>query len=183
VSIRRSVVASAVPALLVVAALVAVPAVVSAQRVPVARIGSRVRVIVSTIGHERITGRIDSFPGDSVRLDTSGVRRRLGLDTGPVLVDEYRYVTIPRSEITNLEISGGRTAGRSTLVGLLGGAVGGGLFFGLAGRSNVDPTAGSFSHEFGKGAIVGGIIGGVIGYAWGGERWLPARWAVNGAGR
>jgi hypothetical protein len=164
-------------------ALAALPGLASAQRAPVARVGSRVRVIVSTIGHERITGRIDAFPGDSVRLDTSGVRRRLGLDTGPVLVDEYRYVTIPRSEITRLEVSGGRTARRSTLVGAAGGALGGGLFFGLAGRSNVDPTAGSFSHEFGKGAIVGALIGGVIGYAWGGERWLPARWAVNGAGR
>lgn len=178
-STRRPAEPRAWRALLACAVLAALPSLASAQRVPVARIGSRVRVVVSTIGHERITGRIDAFPGDSVRLDTSGVRRRLGLDTGPVLVDEYRYVTIPRSEITNLEISGGRTARRSTLVGVLGGALGGGLFFGLAGRSNVDPTAGSVSQEFGKGAIVGAIVGGVIGYAWGGEKWVAGRWAVR----
>ena len=69
------------------------------------RVGARVRVIAPTIRDDRSVGTVESLPRDSITLDTAGVRRRLGFDTGPVLVEEYRRVTLPTSAIQSIDIS------------------------------------------------------------------------------
>jgi hypothetical protein len=109
-------------------------------------------------------------------MDTTGSRRRLGFDTGPVLVESFRHVTLPLSAIRQVEISGGRTRVRSTAMGAAIGAGAGALLFGAAGLPEVNPTFGDFVSGLGTGLAVGGIVGGIVGYFWGGERWLPASW-------
>jgi hypothetical protein len=164
----------------VLAALAVNPLTASAQTDPQSvrevAIGSRIRVAAPSIRRERFVGKIEAFPPDSIQMDTSGARRKLGFDTGPVLVDEFRKVTIPLSAVRQLEISGGTTRMRSTLVfGGIGAGVGA-LAFGAAGLPEVNPTFKDFVGGLGQGFVVGGIVGGVIGYLWGGERWLPASW-------
>src|SRR5690242_171086 len=73
------------------------------------RVGDRVRIRAPSIRDDRYVGRVESLPRDSIMLDTAGVRRRLGFDTGPVLVEEFRRVTIPTSAIQSIDISAGRT--------------------------------------------------------------------------
>jgi hypothetical protein len=133
-------------------------------------------VSAPSIRRDRFVGRVEAFPPDSVLMDTTGARRRLGFDTGPVLVEEFRRVTLPLSAIRQLEISGGRTWMRSTLFGGAIGAGAGALVFGAAGLPEVNPTFGDFVSGLGKGVVIGGVVGGIVGYFWGGERWLPASW-------
>lgn len=154
---------------------------VGAQRVvapsPVREVfpGSRVRVFAPSLRSDRYIGKIDSLSATQMVLDTTGARRRLGFDTGPVLVEEFRHVRLQLSSIERIEVTGGRTTTRSTIKGLLIGALGGGLLWGMGNLPEVNPSAKDFLKEMPVGMIVGGVIGGGVGYALGGERWLPAR--------
>lgn len=149
----------------------------SAQQVPPREVfvGSRVRVFAPSLRSERYVGRVDSLDAVSMVMDTTGARRRLGFDTGPVLVEEYRRIRLQLSSIERIEASGGRTTRKSTIKGILIGAIGGGLLWGLGNLPEVNPTASDFVKEMPVGLVAGGVIGGVVGYALGSERWLPAR--------
>jgi hypothetical protein len=135
------------------------------------RVGERVRIVAPTVREDRYVGRVESLPRDSIVLDTAGVRRRLGFDTGPVLVEEFRRVTIATSAIQSIDISAGRTHSRSTLKGALIGAAGGAALFGATNLPEVNPTFSDFLEGAGVGAIVGAVAGGVVGYLLGGEKW------------
>ena len=135
------------------------------------RIGDRVRIVAPTVREDRYVGRVEALPRDSIVLDTAGVRRRLGFDTGPVLVEEFRKVTIPTSAIQSIDISAGRTHRRSTLKGMLIGAAGGAALFGATNLPEINPTFSDFLEGAGVGAVIGGVAGGVVGYLLGGEKW------------
>jgi hypothetical protein len=135
------------------------------------RVGERVRIIAPTVREDRYVGRVESLPRDSIVLDTAGVRRRLGFDTGPVLVEEFRKVTLPTSAIQSIDISVGRTHRRSTVKGMLIGAAGGAALFGATNLPEINPTFSDFLEGAGMGAIIGGVAGGVVGYLLGGEKW------------
>jgi len=108
-------------------------------------------------------------------LDTAAARTRLGFDTGPILVDQYRLVTIPLTAVETIEVTGGRDARRSTLKYALFGAVIGALATGLGSLPEVNPRFGDFLDGMPIGAVIGGVAGGIVGFALGGERWIPAR--------
>jgi hypothetical protein len=135
------------------------------------RVGDRVRVVAPSIRDDRYVGRVESLPRDSITLDTTGVRRRLGFDTGPVLVEEYRRVTIPTSAIQSIDISTGRTHRRSTIKGVIIGALGGAALFGATNLPEVNPTFTDFLDGAAIGVVIGGVAGGVVGYLLGGEKW------------
>jgi hypothetical protein len=141
----------------------------------VVNIGTRVRVFAPDLRPDRYVGRIDSLDAQTIVLDTAGAQIRLGIDMGPVLVDQYRKVTIRLSAIREIEVSGGRTTRGATVKGLIIGALAGGVLWGLGNLPEVNPGAGDFVAGFPPGAIVGAALGGTIGFALGGERWLPAR--------
>ena len=148
-----------------------------AQVAPVREVfvGTRVRIFAPSLRSERYVGRVDSLDAVNMVMDTTGSRRRLGFDTGPVLVEEYRHVRLQVASIERIETSGGRTTRRSTIKGLVIGAIGGGLLWGLGNLPEVNPSASDFLKEMPVGLIAGGLLGGVVGYSLGGERWLPAR--------
>ena len=134
-------------------------------------VGERVRIIAPTLRDDRYVGRVDALPPDSIVLDTAGVRRRLGLEMGPVLVEEFRRVAIPTSAIQAIDISTGRTHKRSTMKGALIGALAGGALFGATNLPEVNPTFSDFVSGAVVGVIVGGVAGGVVGYLLGNEQW------------
>lgn len=135
------------------------------------RVGDRVRIRAPSIREDRYVGRVEALPLDSIRLDTAGVRRRLGFDTGPVLVEEFRRVTLPTNAIQSIDISAGRTHRKSTIKGLVIGALGGAVLFGATNLPEVDPKFSDFLAGATVGAIVGGLAGGTVGYLLGGEKW------------
>jgi hypothetical protein len=137
-------------------------------------VGSRVRVFAPDLRGDRYVGRIDSLDVQAIVLDTAGARIRLGLDMGPVLVDQYRKVTIRLAAIREIEVSGGRTARGPTIRGMLVGALTGGLLWGLGNLPEINPGFRDFASGFPPGAIVGAVVGGGLGFALGGERWFPA---------
>src|SRR4051794_37424072 len=94
------------------------------------RVGDRVRIRAPSIREDRYVGSVEALPRDSIQLDTAGVRRRLGFDTGPVLVEEFRRVTIPMNAIQSIDVSAGRTHRKSTIKGMIIGALGGAALFG-----------------------------------------------------
>lgn len=138
-------------------------------------VGVRVRIHAPDIRTDRYVGRVDSLDAAIVVLDTAGARTRLGFDMGPVLVDSYRRVTIRRTAIQAIEVSGGRTVNVATLRGAFLGTVGGGLLWGLGNMPEVNPTWKDFVKGAPPGMLVGAIVGAVVGWGLGGERWLPAR--------
>lgn len=142
-----------------------------AQRSSDLSVGARVRIVAPSIRRERFVGRVEAMPADSIMLDTSRAQRRLGFDTNPVLVEDFRRVTIPVSAIRSLEISRGRTRRRTTILGALIGAGSGAVLFGIADLPEINPTFKDFTEGFLVGSIVGAVAGGVIGFALGGERW------------
>jgi hypothetical protein len=99
------------------------------------------------------------------------VRRRLGFDTGPVLVEEFRHVTIPTNAIQSIDVSAGRTHRRATIKGMLIGAAGGAALIGATNLPQVNPKFSDFAKGAGVGLIIGGVAGGVVGYLLGGEKW------------
>ena len=137
-------------------------------------IGTRVRILAPDLRAERYVGRIDSLDVQSLTIDTAGARTRLGLDTGPVMVDQYRRVTIRRTAIKEIQISGGRTTRGATMKGLVLGAVGGGVLWGFGNMPEINPQTSDFVKNFPPGAVIGGVVGALVGFALGGERWYPA---------
>jgi hypothetical protein len=135
------------------------------------RVGDRVRISAPSIRDDRYVGRVEALPRDSIMLDTTGVRRRLGFDTGPVLVEEFRRVTIPTNAIQSIDISTGRTHRRSTIKGAIIGALGGAALFGATNLPELNPTFSDFLDGAAIGVVVGGVVGGVVGYLLGGEKW------------
>ena len=73
-------------------------------------VGTRVRVFAPELRTDRYIGRIKSIDASVMVLDTGEVRTVLGMESGPVLVDQFRRVTIRLSTIEAIEVSGGRTA-------------------------------------------------------------------------
>ncbi len=156
--------------------------VLAAQRVsPVAAqpvgIGSRVRVYAPSLRRERYVGRIDSLSATEMTLDTTGVRRRLGFEMGPVLVDSYRLVTLRTSAIDQIEVSAGRTTRGATIKGAIIGGIAGALLIGFGQLPEVNPKASDFFKAAPIGLVLGVLGGGVVGYALGGERWVPGELA------
>ena len=135
------------------------------------RVGERVRIRAPSIRDDRYVGRVEALPPDSIRLDTAGVRRRLGFDTGPVLVEEFRRVTIPTTAIQSIDISAGRTHRSSAIKGMAFGALGGAVLFGATNLPEVNPKFSDFMKGATAGAVVGAVAGGIVGYLLGGEKW------------
>lgn len=138
-------------------------------------VGTRVRVFAPELRTDRYIGRIKSIDGSVMVLDTGEVRSVLGMESGPVLVDQFRRVTIRLTTIEALEVSGGRTVRGTMMRGAVFGALAGAVLFGLGSMPEVNPDANDFMRGVPVGLAVGAIGGAVIGWGVGGERWLPAR--------
>lgn len=136
-------------------------------------IGTRVRIFAPTLRRDRYVGRVDSLDANEVTLDTAGVRRRLGFETGPVLVESYRRVTIRTSAIEQIEVSAGRTTRGATIKGMLIGGLSGALLIGFGQLPEVNPSAKDFLKGAPLGLAIGTLVGGIVGYSLGGERWVP----------
>lgn len=136
-------------------------------------IGTRVRIFAPTLRRDRYVGRVDSLDANEVTLDTAGVRRRLGFETGPVLVESYRRVSIRTSAIEQLEVSAGRTTRGATIKGMLIGGLSGALLIGFGQLPEVNPSAKDFLKGAPLGLAIGTLVGGIVGYSLGGERWVP----------
>lgn len=137
-------------------------------------VGSRVRIFAPTMRRDVYVGRIDTLQQGEVVLDTTGVRRRLGFEMGPVLVESFRRVKLRTSTVERVEISGGRTTRSTTIKGALIGGLVGALLVGLGQAPEVNPGFDDFMKGAPIGLAVGAVLGGGVGYALGGERWLPA---------
>lgn len=138
-------------------------------------VGARVRILAPALRRERFTGRIDSLEAGEMVLDTAGVRRRLGFETGPVLVESYRRVRIRTGAIEQIDVSAGRTTRSATIKGALIGGVVGAVLIGVGNAPEVNPKFSDFVKNAPLGAILGVTIGGGVGYALGGERWVPGQ--------
>ena len=163
---------------LVIAATLVLAARLDAQSADSGRgpeVGRRVRVFAPELRTDRYVGRIKSIDGSVMVLDTGEVRTVLGMESGPVLVDQFRRVTIRLSTIEALEVSGGRTVRGTMMRGAVFGALAGAVLFGLGSMPEVNPDANDFMRGVPVGLAVGAIGGAVIGWGVGGERWLPAR--------
>ncbi len=136
-------------------------------------VGTRVRIFAPSLRRERYTGRVESLDASEVTLDTTGVRRRLGFETGPVLVESFRRVSIRTTSIEGIEVSAGRTTRGATIKGILIGGLVGSLLVGFGQLPEVNPTAADFFKGAPIGLALGTVVGGVVGYALGGERWVP----------
>ena len=166
-----------VRAFVVLCAALAVAPSLGAQSADTTRgpeIGTRVRVFAPELRSDPYIGRIKSIDNAAIVLDTGETRTVLGMESGPVLVDEFRRVTIRLSTIEELEVSGGVTRGGSVMRGMLFGALIGGVLFGLGNMPEVNPDANDFMKGVPVGLIVGGVTGAVVGWSVGGERWLPS---------
>jgi hypothetical protein len=138
-------------------------------------VGTRVRVFAPELRTDRYVGRIKSIDASVMVIDTGEVRTVLGMESGPVLVDAFRRVTIRLSTIEHLEVSGGRTVRSALARGMVFGALIGGVIFGLGNMPEVNPDANDFLRGVPVGLIVGSIGGAVVGFGVGGEAWVPAR--------
>lgn len=137
-------------------------------------VGTRVRVFAPELRTDRYVGRIKSIDAAVMVIDTGEVRTILGMDTGPVLVDQFRRVTIRLSTIEALEVSGGRTIGGAVTKGAVFGALVGAVIFGLGNMPEVNPDANDFMRGVPIGLAIGAVGGAVVGFGIGGERWVPA---------
>lgn len=153
------------------------PPMAAQQPIPVAArpvsVGTRVRISAPTMRRDRFIGRVDSLEVDAVTLDTTGVRRRLGFEMGPVLVESYRVVTIRTSAIERIEVSAGRTTRAATIKGMLIGGLSGALLIGFGQMPQVNPGFSDFLKNAPVGLAIGAAVGGIVGYSLGGERWVP----------
>ena len=140
------------------------------------RTNTRVRLFAPRVRRDAFVGRIDDFSADSVRLDTSAVQRRVSFDAGTVLVDELRCVTLANSQVTQVDVSQGRAHMKTTLVGVVSGGIGIGLFSGLMVRNDHTSAPNStFGDGFKSGVPIGALVGGVVGYLLGREKWGRVR--------
>lgn len=138
-------------------------------------VGSRVRVFAPDLRTDRYVGRIKSIDASVMVLDTGEVRTVLGMESGPILVDQFRRVTIRLATIEEIEVSGGRTARSAVMRGAVFGALAGGILFGLGSMPEINPDANDFMRGVPLGLAVGALGGAVIGFGIGGERWVPTR--------
>jgi hypothetical protein len=138
-------------------------------------VGTRVRVFAPELRTDRYVGRIKSLDEAVMVLDTGEVRSVFGIGGGPVLVDQYRRVTIRLSNIESVEVSSGRTFGEPTVRGAIFGALIGGVLVGLGSMPETNPDANDFLRGVPPGMAIGGLVGGLIGWKIGGERWVPGR--------
>ncbi len=146
---------------------------VSAPLLQSVGVGTRVRISAPSLRRERFVGRVDSLEAGEMVLDTTGVRRRLGFEMGPVLVEQYRRVRVRTAAIEQIEVSAGRTTRSATIKGMLiGGAIGAALI-GFGQAPEVNPTFQDFLKGAPIGLAIGVVVGGGVGYALGGERWVP----------
>lgn len=154
-----------------------VPAALAQRVSPVAAqpvsIGTRVRLYAPSLRREKYVGRVDSLTPSEVTLDTAGVRRRLGFEMGPVLVESFRLVNIRTSAIEQVEVSAGRTTRGATIKGMLIGGLSGALLIGFGQLPEVNPSASDFLKGAPIGLAIGTVVGGIVGFALGGERWVP----------
>ncbi len=165
------------PRNLALVALVAIAGTAGAQAAEQGRgpeVGTRVRIFAPELRTDRYVGRIKSIDAAVMVIDTGEVRTILGMDTGPVLVDQFRRVTIRLSTIEALEVSGGRTVGGALTRGAVFGALVGAVIFGLGNLPEVNPDANDFMRGVPIGLAIGALGGAVVGYGIGGERWVPA---------
>lgn len=146
---------------------------VSGPAVQPVGVGTRVRIFAPSLRRERIVGRVDSLETGEMVLDTTGVRRRLGFETGPILVEQYRRMRLRTAAIEQIEVSGGRTTRSATLKGALIGGLIGAALIGLGQAPEVNPTFQDFLKGAPVGLAIGVVVGGGVGYALGGEKWLP----------
>jgi hypothetical protein len=137
-------------------------------------VGTRVRVFAPDLRTDRYVGRIKSMDASVMVLDTGEVRTVLGMESGPILVDQFRRVTIRLSTIEQIEVSGGRTARGAVVRGAVFGALAGAVLFGLGSMPEVNPDANDFLRGVPLGLAIGAVGGGIVGFGIGGERWLPA---------
>lgn len=138
-------------------------------------VGTRVRVFAPDLRTDLYVGRIRALDASVMVLDTGEVRNVLGIESGPVLVDQFRRVTIRLSNIQSIEMSGGREPRGAAIRGGVLGALVGGLLIGIGSMPEVDPDANDFLRGVPPGMAIGALIGGVLGWQVGGERWVPAR--------
>lgn len=146
---------------------------VSGPAVQPVGVGTRVRIFAPSLRRERIVGRVDSLETGEMVLDTTGVRRRLGFETGPILVEQYRRMRLRTAAIEQIEVSGGRTTRSATLKGAVIGGLIGAALIGLGQAPEVNPTFQDFLKGAPVGLAIGVVVGGGVGYALGGEKWLP----------
>ena len=142
------------------------------QPVPVVQ-GTRVRLRAPSLRREPYVGAVERIEGGEITLDTAGVRRRLGFEMGPVLVESYRRVTLRSSAIEQVEVSVGRTTRGSTLKGALIGGLGGALLVGFGQMPEVNPQFKDFLRTAPIGLGVGAVGGAIVGFLLGSERWAP----------
>lgn len=147
---------------------------VEQSALPYPTVGSRVRVFAPTVRRDHFVGRIDSLSADDMVLDTARVRRRLGFETGPVLVEQYRLVRIRTEAIEAIELSGGRTTRGATIRGIIIGGLAGAALIGFGQLPEVNPGFKDFLKGAPTGLAIGAVVGGIVGYALGGEKWVPA---------
>ena len=137
--------------------------------------GARIRMSAPWAPARRIIGTVEQARNDSIVVDTADVfaERRL-FNPVPVLVDRVRRVTVPIRNVSNIEVSMGRSRAVGALRGATLGALLAGAYVGLTslnGTSN--PRFGEFASGFAQGAVVGFGVGAPIGWTFTTERWRP----------
>lgn len=135
--------------------------------------GTRVRVRAAE-SKQRIVGTVVHASRDSVVVDTADAfRERRFLNPAPILVDDFRRVTLPVANVDSVEVSLGRSRALGVIKGSLAGAIFGGLYVGLSGLSGYGaPSFRRFSRGFTQGAPAGAVVGVPIGWVFRGERWM-----------
>ena len=143
---------------------------------PVFSPGTRVRVMASWSKH-KIEGTVKSTTGDSVVVDTVdyAAQNRLFMPS-VVLVEEYRQLTLPISEVDSVEVSLGRSKALGVIrTGLKAALIGGAIVGVQAISGRVNPSFKQFGRGFASGVAIGASIGIPFGYARGVERWRPVQ--------
>ena len=137
--------------------------------------GARVRILADGYGRDRIVGTITAMTPDSIVLDTADVwAQQRVLNPAPIIVDEFRHMSLDVAQVDSVEVSTGRSRLRGAVKGMLRGAIIGGLYVGfsaMSGRRN--PNFRMFMGGFGQGVALGGAIGAPVGSVFASERWSP----------
>jgi hypothetical protein len=136
-------------------------------------IGQRIRVTAPAHGREPIVGVVDSLRESAIVLDTAYREKRWFFDTGPILIDKYRYISIPFDDIRTLEISRGRSRAKGAFRGAVIGGIVGALTYGFGATPQLNPGWSDFRKGVGPGLAIGAPVGAVLGYLWGREKWRP----------
>jgi hypothetical protein len=154
--------------------LVASPVVAQTSPIdsPVFSPGARVRVM-ATWSKQKIEGTVTSATRDSVVVDTVDYHAQTRMFMpSPVLVEEYRKLTLPISDVDSLEVSMGRSRALGVMrTGLKAALIGGAIIGVQAISGRVNPSFKQFGRGFASGMVVGASIGIPFGYSRGVERW------------